>query len=93
VAGYRPGTAPRDAIGWLVIVAVMGGHGQGIDASWRLRRVTVGECQRLLAVSVSLAGSLRRLALRDAPGGSAPSSRHSPALAWTPRCGGRAGSE
>jgi hypothetical protein len=25
VAGYRPGTAPRDAIGWLVIVAVMGG--------------------------------------------------------------------
>jgi hypothetical protein len=25
MAGHRPGTAPRDAIGWLVIVAVMGG--------------------------------------------------------------------
>jgi hypothetical protein len=39
VAGNRHGTAPRDAIGWLVIVAVMGvGHGQG------------GRCQLAAAV-------------------------------------------
>jgi hypothetical protein len=43
MAGHRPGTAPRDAIGWLVIVAVMGWvTARAVVASWRVRRVTVG---------------------------------------------------
>ncbi|HEV3292283.1 MAG TPA: hypothetical protein VG123_25175 [Streptosporangiaceae bacterium] len=43
MAGRRPGTAPRDAIGWLVIVAVMGWvTARAVVASWRVRRVTVG---------------------------------------------------
>jgi hypothetical protein len=42
-ADHRPGTAPRDAIGWLVIVAVMGWvTARAVVASWRVRRVTVG---------------------------------------------------
>lgn len=43
MADYRPGTAPRAAIGWLVIVADLGwATARAVVASWRLRRVTAG---------------------------------------------------